>query len=69
MAKTLSILPECTFVRRRTIPVCTFGHAATFGADEEIVVNYIRNQEDEDKRLEQLTLFRRVTTNGGQIIF
>jgi len=26
------------------------------GYDEEAIANYIRNQEDEDKRLEQLTL-------------
>lgn len=30
--------------------------ASTVGADEEMIANYIRNQEDEDKRLDQLTL-------------
>jgi putative transposase len=29
---------------------------STVGADEETIANYIRKQEDEDKRLEQLTL-------------
>jgi putative transposase len=29
---------------------------STVGADEEMIANYIRNQEDEDKRLDQLTL-------------
>jgi putative transposase len=28
---------------------------STVGADEETIANYIRNQEDEDKRLDQLT--------------
>jgi putative transposase len=31
-------------------------YVSTVGADEETVANYIRNQEDEDKRLDQLTL-------------
>ena len=30
---------------------------STVGADEETIANYIRNQEDEDKRLDQLTFF------------
>lgn len=30
---------------------------STVGLDEEIVKNYIRNQEKEDKRVDQLTLF------------
>jgi putative transposase len=29
---------------------------STVGADEETIANYIRKQEDEDKRLDQLTL-------------
>jgi putative transposase len=28
---------------------------STVGADEEMIANYIRTQEDEDKRLDQLT--------------
>ena len=31
---------------------------STVGADEEMVKNYIKNQEKEDKRIEQLELFR-----------
>ncbi len=31
-------------------------HISTVGADEAIIRNYIRNQETEDKRQEQLTL-------------
>ena len=30
-------------------------YVSTVGADEETIANYIRNQEDEDKRLQQLT--------------
>ena len=30
---------------------------STVGADEETIANYIRKQEDEDKRLDQLTFF------------
>ena len=30
---------------------------STVGLDEEIVKNYIRNQEKEDNRVEQLTIF------------
>jgi putative transposase len=30
---------------------------STVGADEETIANYIGNQEDEDKRLDQLTFF------------
>ena len=32
-------------------------YAATVGRDETIVRNYIRHQEEEDKRIEQLNLF------------
>lgn len=31
---------------------------STVGRDEEAIRNYIRNQEDEDKRLEQMNLWR-----------
>ena len=31
-------------------------NVSTVGADEEMIANYIRGQEDEDKRLDQLTL-------------
>jgi putative transposase len=31
-------------------------YVSTVGADEEMIANYIRGQEDEDKRLDQLTL-------------
>jgi len=30
-------------------------YVSTVGADEETIANYIRNQEDEDKRLQQMT--------------
>lgn len=32
-------------------------HVSTIGRDEETIRNYIRNQEKEDKRLDQLQLF------------
>lgn len=32
-------------------------HMSTIGRDEEDIRNYIRNQEEEDKRLDQLKLF------------
>ena len=32
-------------------------YVSTVGADEETIANYIRNQDDEDKRLDQLTFF------------
>lgn len=32
-------------------------YVSTVGADEEVVRNYIKNQEKEDKRLDQLSLF------------
>ena len=32
--------------------------ASTVGRDEEVIRNYIRNQEEEDKRLEQMNLWR-----------
>ena len=31
---------------------------STVGRDEEVIRNYIRNQEEEDKRLEQMNLWR-----------
>jgi putative transposase len=31
---------------------------STVGADEEVVRAYIKNQEKEDRRIEQLTLFK-----------
>jgi len=31
---------------------------STVGRDEEVIRNYIRNQEEEDKRLEQMDLWR-----------
>lgn len=33
-------------------------HVSTIGRDEEAIRNYIRNQEKEDKRLDQLKLFK-----------
>ena len=35
---------------------------STVGADEEVARAYIRSQAQEDARLEQLTLFRSLTT-------
>ena len=35
-------------------------YVSTVGADEAIVRNYIKNQEKEDKRLEQLEMFKTV---------
>ena len=32
-------------------------HVSTVGRDEEVIRNYIRNQEKEDQRIEQLKLF------------
>ncbi|GAG69777.1 unnamed protein product, partial [marine sediment metagenome] len=32
-------------------------HVSTVGRDEEVIRNYIRHQEDEDRRIEQLDLF------------
>jgi len=32
-------------------------HVSTIGRDEDDIRNYIRNQEEEDKRLDQLKLF------------
>ena len=32
-------------------------HVSTIGRDEEAIRNYIRNQEEEDRRLDQLKLF------------
>ena len=32
-------------------------YVSTVGEDEEVVKNYIKNQEKEDKRLDQLSLF------------
>ncbi|MBE9593451.1 MAG: transposase, partial [Proteobacteria bacterium] len=32
-------------------------HVSTIGRDEEAIRNYIRNQEEEDRRLNQLKLF------------
>jgi len=31
---------------------------STVGRDEEVIRNYIRNQEEEDQRLEQMNLWR-----------
>ncbi len=33
--------------------------ASTVGADEAVIKNYIKNQESDDKRLDQLNLFNR----------
>jgi putative transposase len=38
----------------------------TVGTDEEVVRAYIRDQEKEDHRIEQLSLFCRRPPNGGQ---
>ncbi len=32
-------------------------HVSTVGRDEEVIRNYIRHQEDEDRRIEQLDLY------------
>jgi len=32
-------------------------HVSTVGRDEAVIRNYIRHQEDEDRRIEQLDLF------------
>ena len=32
-------------------------HVSTVGRDEEVIRNYIRHQEDEDRRIDQLSLF------------
>ena len=38
---------------------CARGYfVSTVGADEEVVRTYIRDQEKEDKRVEQLSLFK-----------
>lgn len=33
-------------------------HVSTIGKDEEVVREYIRNQEEEDRRIDQLNLFK-----------
>jgi hypothetical protein len=35
---------------------------STVGRDEELIREYIRHQEEEDKRLEQINLWRRLAT-------
>jgi putative transposase len=37
--------------------IFTFPLVSTVGRDEETVRNYIKHQESEDKRIEQLNLF------------
>ena len=32
-------------------------HVSTVGRDEEVIRNYIRHQEDEDRRIDQLNLY------------
>jgi putative transposase len=48
--------------RRKTSPVKTFGQevffVSTVGLDEEMVRNYIREQEREDERYEELSLWK-----------
>jgi len=50
------------WVSEKTIAACIFwarGYfVSTVGADEEVVRVYINNQEKEDQRIEQLSLFK-----------
>jgi len=40
-------------------------YVSTVGRDEETVRNYIKHQEEEDKRIEQLDLFKAPPPLGG----
>ena len=47
--------------RRKNFTGKTFGtrgyHVSTVGRDEELIRNYIKHQEDEDRRIDQLDLY------------
>ena len=40
-------------------------HVSTVGRDEEVVREYIKHQEKEDQRIEQLNFFRALPPLGG----
>ena len=41
---------------------------STVGADEEIIHDYIKRQENEDRRLDQLSIFEEWPPSGGPVI-
>ena len=56
------ICPGCTWARNEILRVGVFGHAGIMfllvGRDEQVVREYIRNQEAEERRIDQLDLLR-----------